>query len=194
MGWFLLLTTNASVLLTAGDSLIMLRVYILYNCSWKMAVFLISLLVMQGMLIAIYTSRPLHLLPFGETCNILKIPREAAHIMAGVVVTQAISLLLTTTKRKVAFGESVVVHLVVRDGAWVFVLIVSLWVTIIPYFLFTQVAKPHIMLVKLLSRCELIDILILDMDIEFTSCIEMFENSQIYTAPAHPSRARGSTS
>ncbi|KAF8956548.1 hypothetical protein BDZ97DRAFT_187037 [Flammula alnicola] len=44
--------------------------------------------------------------------------------MAGVVVTQTILLLLTITKRKVAFGESVVVHLVVRGGAWVFVLIV----------------------------------------------------------------------
>ncbi|KAF8962284.1 hypothetical protein BDZ97DRAFT_1119698 [Flammula alnicola] len=196
MGWFLFLTISASVLLAAVDGLIMLRV-------------------MQEMLIAIYTSRPLHRLPFGETCNILETPREAAYIMAGVVVTQTILLLLTVAKKKVAFGESLVVHLVVRDGAWVFVLIVSLWVTIIPYSLFTQVAKPHIMLVWPITLLSIAICRVIinmqkipvdmranrhsnpgstDMDIEFTSYIEMFENSQISTASTHPSRTRGSTS
>ncbi|KAF8960806.1 hypothetical protein BDZ97DRAFT_1665344 [Flammula alnicola] len=215
MGWFLFLTISACFLLAAVDSLIMLRVYALYNCSPKMAAFLASLLVMQGMLVATCTSRTLHLVPFSETCNVLETPHEVIYIMAGVLLTQTILLVLTIAKRKIAFGESPIVHLVVRHGAWVFVLVVSMWVTIIPYSLFTQVSKPHIIFVwpialMSIATCRLIinmqkihiemrsnrhsDSRLADTDIMFTSYIEMFETSQISSVSTHPNRVRGSTS
>ncbi|KAF8960808.1 hypothetical protein BDZ97DRAFT_1284220 [Flammula alnicola] len=215
VGWFLLLMISASLLLAAIDSLIMLRVYALYNCSLKMAVFFTGLLVMQMMLIAISVSRTLHLLPFSETCDVLETPQEVIYVMAGDVFTQTILLLLTIAKRKVAFGESLLVHLVVRDGAWVFVLLVSIWAATIPYSLFTHVSKLHLMFVfpiALMSTatCRLImnmHKIPLEMssnrysgsgstgtDIAFTTHIEMSETSQISVASIHPTQARESTS
>ncbi|KAF8960809.1 hypothetical protein BDZ97DRAFT_1284301 [Flammula alnicola] len=214
VGWFLLLIISASLLLAAIDSVIMLRVYALYNCSLKMAVFFTSLLVMQMMLIAISILRTVHLLPFSETCDVVETPREVIYVMAVDVFTQTILLLLTIAKRKIAFGESLVVHLVIRDGAWVFVLLASIWVVNVPYSLFTHVAKFHIVFVwpialmstatcRLIMNMHKIPLEMLSnrysgsgstgTDIAFTTHIEMFETSQISVASIHPTEAREST-
>ncbi|KAF8191278.1 hypothetical protein BJ912DRAFT_295352 [Pholiota molesta] len=93
------------------------------------------------------TSRTLYLVPFSSTCDILETPHDVVYIMAAVIITQVVLLFLTVAKRRVASGASPVVHIVVHDGARVFVLIVSMWVTIVPYSLFIQVSKPHIIFV-----------------------------------------------
>ncbi|KAF8960805.1 hypothetical protein BDZ97DRAFT_2077295 [Flammula alnicola] len=214
VGWFLFLMISASLLLAAIDSLIMLRVYALYNCSSKMTIFLTSLLAMQGMLIAIIASRNLHLLPFSETCNVLETPHEVAYIMAGVMVAQTILLLLTLARRKIAFGESLVVRHVVRDGAWVFVLVISMCVAILPSSLFTHASKPHIIFVWPIALMSITTCrLIINMQkipletlsnrysnsgstgtgIAFTSYIEMTETSRISIVSTHPNHSRGST-
>jgi len=145
--WFLLLTIGACLLLASIDALVMLRVYILYNRSTVVAAFLTALMFLQFGLVAMCTGRTLHVVPFSNTCDVLQTPHDVVYIMGGVILTQAVLLILTLAKRKVAFGASPLVHMVVHDGARVFVLIVSLWMTIIPYSLFMQVSKPHIIFV-----------------------------------------------
>ncbi|KAF9481753.1 hypothetical protein BDN70DRAFT_506282 [Pholiota conissans] len=147
MGWFLMLTVGACLLLACIDILIMLRVYLLYGRNWVIGVFLAGLLLAQGMLVATCTSRTLHIVPFSDTCDVMETPSEVVYIMAGVIATHFILLFLTIAKRRTAFGESPIVHMVVQDGARVVVLIVSMWVTIVPYSLFIQVSKPHLIFV-----------------------------------------------
>ncbi|KAF8900702.1 hypothetical protein CPB84DRAFT_1778704 [Gymnopilus junonius] len=149
--WLLFMIVSACLLMLAVDIVIMLRVYALYNCSLRIALFLAFLLLGQIAVATTCTALTIPKTPFGPTCDVLKTPLDAAYIMAAAIFSQTVLLILTVRKRKVAFGQSPVVDLVVRDGAWVFALIVSMFVVIIPYLLVAQVAKPYVILVLPLS-------------------------------------------
>jgi len=141
------LTVCSCLLLAAVDLVIMLRVYALYNRSLKIALVLAFLLLIQGALVTACTCITVPRVPFGPSCDVLKTPPDVAYFMAAVVFSQTILLILTLRKRRVAFGQSPLVDLVVRDGAWVFVLVVSMFMITIPYSFVAQVSKPHVIFV-----------------------------------------------
>lgn len=147
MAWFVFLALIDCLLMTAMDIVIMLRVYALYNRSTKVALLLVSLLLTQLTLVTTCVSRTLPKVPFDVNCDILKTPHDIVYFMASVIISHIVLLFMTIAKRKVALGQSPVVELVVRDGTWVFVLVVSLFVGVIPYSLFTQVSKLHVIFV-----------------------------------------------
>ncbi|KDR79385.1 hypothetical protein GALMADRAFT_137227 [Galerina marginata CBS 339.88] len=145
--WLIFLTVCACLLLAALDLVIMLRVYALYNRSLKLGLFLAFLLLIQAAVVTACTRITVPHVPFGPSCDALETPADVIYFMATVVFSQTVLLILTVRKRKVAFGQSPLIDLVVRDGAWVFVLIVSMFVAIIPYSFIVQVFKPHIIFV-----------------------------------------------
>ncbi|TFK37875.1 hypothetical protein BDQ12DRAFT_684773 [Crucibulum laeve] len=140
---FMFLIGVCCALLAALDFILMLRVYVLYNRSWKVALSLIALLATEAALVSTCLTRTLPLVPFDPICDVRETPCEVVYFTASVVLTQVILLLMVVVKRNVAFGRAPVVHLVVREGAWIFVLVVSLFAINVPYSLFTRIARPH---------------------------------------------------
>ncbi|PPQ75168.1 hypothetical protein CVT26_008698 [Gymnopilus dilepis] len=146
--WLLFLIISACLLMFTVDAVIMLR--------GKIAVFLAILLLGQLVVVTTCTSLTVPNVPFGPTCDALKTPPDAAYFMVVVICSHIVLLVLTVRKRKVAFGQSPVVDLVVRDGAWVFVLIVSMFLVTIPYSLASQIARPYALFVLPISLLSII--------------------------------------
>jgi len=154
--WLLFLIVSACLLMITVDVVIMLRVYALYNCSLRIALFLTFMLLGQIAVVTTCTPLTVPKAPFGPSCDVLKTPPDVAYFMVTVIASHTALLILTVRKRKVAFGQSPVVDLVVRDGAWVFVLVVSMFMVTIPYSLVSQVAKPYVMFVLPISLLSII--------------------------------------
>jgi hypothetical protein len=100
MGWFIFLAVSDCLLMSAMDTVIMLRgghalicllrqvlndllylsVYALYNRSTKVALLLVSLLITQMTLVTVCTSRTLPKVPFNGNCD-LKTPHNVVYFM-----------------------------------------------------------------------------------------------------------------
>lgn len=102
MGWFIFLAVSDCLLMTAMDTVIMLRggyalifcllrqvlndllylsVYALYNRTTKVALLLVSLLITQMTLVTVCTYRTLPEVPFNGNCDILKTPHNVVYFM-----------------------------------------------------------------------------------------------------------------
>ncbi|PPR04195.1 hypothetical protein CVT24_010743 [Panaeolus cyanescens] len=145
--WFIYLSTCSTVFFAATDLVLMLRVYVLYNRNRKVGCFLFCLLALQAGLVINCGARTIKVVPFDGICDVQTTPVEVVCFMTSAIVTQLTLLLMTVAKRKVASGQSPVIHVVVRDGTWVFALMFGMVATTIPYSLFVQISKPHIVLV-----------------------------------------------
>ncbi|KAF9044204.1 hypothetical protein BJ165DRAFT_185754 [Panaeolus papilionaceus] len=145
--WFLCLCACSCSLLVAIDVALILRVHVLYNRSRRVGCFLFGLVALQCGIVTRFTVQKIDVVPFDGICNVQETPVDTAYFMASIMVTQTTLLFMTVAKRKIAFGQSPVIDLVVRDGAWIFVLVFALAGTTIPYSLFVQISKPHLILI-----------------------------------------------
>ncbi|KAF5310218.1 hypothetical protein D9619_010256 [Psilocybe cf. subviscida] len=187
LSWFIYLAASAVALLIALDIVLMLRVHALYNRQKKVGALFAFLLSTQVVVVYVCCRKTLPLVPFGPTCDVLDCPHQVIVLMVGVVITHIILLFMAVAKRNLASNASSIIHLIVRDGAWVFALIVSLWVTIVPYSLFMQTSKPHLvfpwpmsfMSVMKAPRTENTQMTNTELEIQLTSCIYMSDGGSV---------------
>ncbi|TFK31288.1 hypothetical protein BDQ12DRAFT_753444 [Crucibulum laeve] len=54
---------------------------------------------------------------------------------------------MAVVKRNIAYGRAPVVGLMIRDGAWIFVLVCAVFIVTVPYTLTTKASKSHVIFV-----------------------------------------------
>ncbi|TFK31516.1 hypothetical protein BDQ12DRAFT_694010 [Crucibulum laeve] len=124
---------SAQLLLTTLEGILMWRVYALYQQSWRVGTFLTSVFILDIILAAILGRRTLPMLQFDELCTGYGAPRDVLYFGASVLATQSMIWVMTFLKRNIACGGAPVVHLMIRDGVCVFVLLCAIFSVSIPY-------------------------------------------------------------
>ncbi|KAF8976416.1 hypothetical protein BDQ17DRAFT_1551202 [Cyathus striatus] len=201
---FQVLTALSCSMLAALDFILMLRVYVLYNRSWKVAAAFIGMLFVEAVLVSACSSHTVPVVPFDGACNVTKTPYDVIYFASSVVLTHCVLFFMTIARRKIGFGRTPIVQLIVRDGAWIFVLVISILSVNVPYSLYTEIARPHLVLgwpAVLLSTatCRLIINmqrlpLNSDYSIQFTSVVDMSMDFHTDSQPGSTSITLGSSS
>ncbi|TFK32739.1 hypothetical protein BDQ12DRAFT_739219, partial [Crucibulum laeve] len=162
--WFLFLAISTCMLFAALEIVLMLRgmnyfnfnfnirqvlslllnaVCALYRRSSRVKIFFIVIFIINQVIIADYTRRESSL-PFGDTCETTELPHDVIYPIVTIILTQSIIWIMTVTKRNIAYGRAPIVGLMVRDGAWIFVLLCAMFSINIPYALTKKASTSHI--------------------------------------------------
>ncbi|TFK32173.1 hypothetical protein BDQ12DRAFT_692922 [Crucibulum laeve] len=162
--WFLFLIISACMLLAALEIVLMFRgmnyfnfycnirqvlsllltaVCALYRRSSRVKIFFIVIFIINQVIVADYVRRESSL-PLGDTCEITELPYEVIYPIFTVMLTQSIIWIMTVTRRNIAYGRAPIVGLMIRDGAWIFVLLCAMYSINIPYALTKKASTSHI--------------------------------------------------
>ncbi|TFK32732.1 hypothetical protein BDQ12DRAFT_692109 [Crucibulum laeve] len=192
--WFLFLIISASMLLAALEIVLMLRVYAIYRRSSRVKTFFIVIFTINQLIVADYVRRASSF-PFSGACEAAETPYEVIYPATIILLTQSIIWLMTVTKKNVAYGRAPIISLMIRDGAWIFVLICAILVVNIPYSLTIKAPNSHILFVWPMTlfsigACRIIlnmqslsysgakselnsGSMTTDVDVDFTQCIDV---------------------
>ncbi|TFK32156.1 hypothetical protein BDQ12DRAFT_692884 [Crucibulum laeve] len=144
--WFLFLIISTCMLFAALEIVLMLRVYALYRRSSRIKIFLIVIFIINQVIVADFARRE-GSLPFDGICETTELPYEVIFPAVTVTLTQSIIWLMTVTKRNIGYGKAPIVGLMIRDGAWIFVLLCAMYIITISYALTVKASKSHMILV-----------------------------------------------
>ncbi|KAF8154428.1 hypothetical protein B0H34DRAFT_716445 [Crassisporium funariophilum] len=146
-GWYAFQILALWCLFSASDMVVMLRVYELYQRSWRIGLSLITLHSFEALIASICGWRTLNALSFDPACNAWDIPVEAIVFAASVIISQCTIWTLTLMKRDVKDGERAsIMKTILRDlkWAWAWFILLSVFGAVIPYFFIRQYIKPHL--------------------------------------------------
>ncbi|TFK37247.1 hypothetical protein BDQ12DRAFT_685556 [Crucibulum laeve] len=144
--WFVSLFLCCSILLRALDTVIMLRVYALYNQSRTIAFVLIFISFLHlGYSGVISAQSYAH--DFDGFCNMKGRHHEGAYMGAMVSAMHIFVWALAFSKRHIAFGQAPVVRMVVREGGWMFALIIAIMGITVPFSYVNNAVRGHIIFV-----------------------------------------------
>ncbi|TFK33361.1 hypothetical protein BDQ12DRAFT_715858 [Crucibulum laeve] len=142
--WFLFLMISTCISFAALEVVLMLRVYALYRRSPRVKNLFIAIFVINRVVVADYTRRASSF-PFGGACEITGMPHDMMIFLSILLIlTQSIIWLLTVIKRNITYGRAPVVGLMIRDGAWIFVLVCGVFIVTFPYALTERASKSHV--------------------------------------------------
>ncbi|TFK32165.1 hypothetical protein BDQ12DRAFT_525981 [Crucibulum laeve] len=144
--WFWFLMISSSVLFGALEIVLMLRVYALYKQSARVkALFIVTFMINQVVIVAF--ARRASKLTFSGACEVVETPSEIIYPTIILIFTHSIIWLMTVTKRNIGYGSAPVVGLMIRDGAWIFILVCAVFIVTIPYSLIIKASKSHVVFV-----------------------------------------------
>ncbi|CAA7261242.1 unnamed protein product [Cyclocybe aegerita] len=145
--WFLFLIASCTVLMAILDSVLFLRVYALYEQD-RRAYALALLLFLPYVPTAVLIWRNAFLPhSFSNTCDLTMAPLETIVIGSTFVIGHLALWIASYSKRNIAQGQSVVVKLVVYEGACVFVLLSAIVAGMVPYSFISQTGNPFVLFV-----------------------------------------------
>ncbi|KAF9463219.1 hypothetical protein BDZ94DRAFT_630965 [Collybia nuda] len=135
--WFGVQTLTLLTLLSALEIILALRVFALYNQNRKIGIFLAIILLGAFVVSLIFGVLTLRSLDFDGNCSAPSSPREVAYFSAVVISVHSLMWGLTVHKRNFGSHDTLtrvpIVRLVMRDGAWVFIVVCSMIMAITPY-------------------------------------------------------------
>ncbi|TFK32858.1 hypothetical protein BDQ12DRAFT_670726 [Crucibulum laeve] len=153
--WFMFLLVGGWSMLATVNAVLMLRGILTYvnRCqSKKIGLLLLSLLLMELCLAVTCHFFTFEYATFNAICDAYcdaecdaqEMPIQVLYFTASVVIAQTVVWSLTLQKRKLNLGCVPVIQRVLRDGAWAWILICSVFISTIPYSLIQQVARAHV--------------------------------------------------
>ncbi|PPQ91253.1 hypothetical protein CVT25_006392 [Psilocybe cyanescens] len=149
--WFLFELIAVSVLMAALDSILMLRVYALHRKDRRVGVLLVVLFLVQIVVEVICGQRAVNV-PFNRICDASRTHGSVVYYCISVWVTHISLVVLTACKYDLMKMKIPIVRVVTRDGAWITVIVCSLFATIAPWAHIKQVQKAHIVFGILMLR------------------------------------------
>ncbi|KAH6879616.1 hypothetical protein BKA70DRAFT_208187 [Coprinopsis sp. MPI-PUGE-AT-0042] len=132
--WFSLSETVACVPMFAIDALSMIRIYVLYQRSFRIGAFVASLIFAEAILVTTSTSTAMKTLGFTPDCQATDVPLQVLFFGAWVVMTQMALIWFTFHKLKSIAGElhASTVYLVLYQGMWLcFFVVVLIFLTML---------------------------------------------------------------
>ncbi|PPQ94853.1 hypothetical protein CVT25_007225 [Psilocybe cyanescens] len=141
--WFLFELIAVCVLMAALDSILMLRVYALHRKDRRIGVLLVTLFLGQIVVEVVCGQRALNV-PFNRICDANRTHGSVVYYCISVWVMHISLVVLTACKYDLMKMKIPIVRVVTRDGAWITVIVCSLFTTIAPWTLIHQAPKAHI--------------------------------------------------
>ncbi|KAF9003224.1 hypothetical protein BDQ17DRAFT_1425204 [Cyathus striatus] len=151
--WALFLIISSGVLLAVLDCILLTRVYALYNKDSNIGFMLLGLFVMElgvdvGCAYAVY-----HKTPYDVTCDSYEMPFHSVYLTSPVIAMQTVIWVMTLHKtHSLGTRKNIpLLGVIMRDGAWIFLLIVSIYMSTIPYVAASRVMRTHAALILPIS-------------------------------------------
>jgi len=141
--WFTFQVSASRCLFSALEIILSLRVYALYDKSYRMGLLLgcwlsVGFIIVLGFGVASALNTP-----SDSICNAQGPSRDAAYVSVAMIVTHTFLWSLTVTKRSIPLNDgwrrNPIVRLVIRDGAWIFFAIFAISVAMMPFSLVNHV-------------------------------------------------------
>ncbi|KAF8994185.1 hypothetical protein BDQ17DRAFT_1412644 [Cyathus striatus] len=128
-------------------------VYALYKKDSNIGFMLLCLFVMDlgvdaGCAYAMY-----HKTPYDVTCDSYEMPFHSVYLTSPVIAMQTVIWTMTLYKtHSLGARQNIpLLRIIMRDGAWVFLLVVALYMSTIPYVAASRVMKTHAALILPIS-------------------------------------------
>jgi len=134
--WFIFQIISGRPLFSALEIFLSLRIYALYNRSYSIALLLGFCISIGPIVTIIYGINSIPTLLTDSICNPLQPPHGILYVSTAIIVTHSVLWVLTIKQKSFSdniWGSNPIVRLVTRDGAWVFIIIILIFIITIPH-------------------------------------------------------------
>jgi len=139
--WYLFLLGTCAIALASLDAILLLRVYALYRQNMKVHILALPL-ILQFVVASVMSERATRHCTFNSYCDKPTSPIDISLIGGSVVLAHAALWVATFAKRNVAEGRAAVVQLVVREGAWVVLILIGVIAISSTYVVVSELVNP----------------------------------------------------
>ncbi|KAF8816826.1 hypothetical protein BYT27DRAFT_7181295 [Phlegmacium glaucopus] len=140
--WFIFLATSAIILVAAFDTVLLLRVYALYNKSARIYMLVVPLILQYGGASLLVGRRAFPLDSFTSCCDLYDTPRVWVGILGGLTVAAHVPLWVATFWRRSEASDLAVARLVVHEGSLSFGFITIHTAVTLSYSVVTRSGNP----------------------------------------------------
>ncbi|KAF8995849.1 hypothetical protein BDQ17DRAFT_1545040 [Cyathus striatus] len=141
--WFLFLAISFTLLFLVVQVIAGLRVYALYKKDSRIGAMFVTLFIIEVSLGTTCMYPAYTTIAFDTTCDMTEIPPLLTHCVLFIVLSQSVMVGSMVAKAWVVPRHVPVVHIVLRDGIVVFVLLCGMCLGIVPEVVMSPVLSPH---------------------------------------------------
>ncbi|KAH9974224.1 hypothetical protein BJV74DRAFT_753527, partial [Russula compacta] len=125
--WYIFQEVGTQLLVAAVEFILIIRVHALYDRKIAVTATILSLFLVENVIMIVTLAKVIPRVRFDSNCTVIHSPSGLIFFAAAFVALETVLFVLTLIKFLIAlrdgWGRTPVLHLLVRDGTWAFILI-----------------------------------------------------------------------